>query len=156
MKIFDNLSARERFLVFSLLPVLVLVVGYQFVWVPINGARSAAEDRIRVYRTVVEATRSFNSLQAGGLQAAAKAQPDRGPIATRVTSSAEDAGLSLRRLEPEGDRLRVSLEDSEFNGVVAWISRLEADEGLILVSAEIERRIEPGVVSARLLLQEAK
>ncbi|KKK85009.1 hypothetical protein LCGC14_2777630, partial [marine sediment metagenome] len=56
--------------------------------------------------------------------------------------------------EPDGQRLSVVLADAGYDTLVTWLAELQAREGLGVVSAEIDRRIEPGRVSARLVLED--
>lgn len=150
MTAFGNLSRRERVLLVGALPLLVVFAGYRFGWQPLQEARTAREAEIASYRFVTQA--------AAGVGTRPIAVEDDGaaPFAARVTRSAESAGLSLRRLEPEGDRLRVAIEDEHFAELVLWIADLEAEQDVTLAAIEVDRRLAPGTVSARLLLEEAQ
>lgn len=147
MKAFETLSGRERALLFVALPVVVIFAGHQFAWQPLQELRAAREAEIASYRFVAQ------SAAEAGTQITPVKEEDAAPFAARVTQSAEAAGLSLRRLEPEGDRLRVAIEEAPFAQVVLWIADLEAEQDVLLAAIEIDRRIVPGTVSARLLLE---
>ena len=56
-----------------------------------------------------------------------------GPVAAVITETAGDFGLTIRRIEPEGDGARLSVEDADFGAVLNWIAALEADNGLRVV-----------------------
>lgn len=70
-----------------------------------------------------------------------------------VTETAPGYDLTLRRIEPEGAGARVVVEDAGFAELLRWIAALENAHGLRLRAIEIDRRPEPGVVSARALLE---
>jgi general secretion pathway protein M len=150
MNALANLSPRERALVLVVLPLALLFAAYQFAWLPLNDLRGAREAEIAGYRLVVQ------TASEAGTAPAAPESPDAAPLAARVTQSAEAAGLSLSRLEPEGDRLRVLVAEATFAQVVLWISDLEAEEDVTLAAIELDRRTAPGAVSARLLLEPAR
>jgi general secretion pathway protein M len=147
MKAFESLSFRERALLFVAFPVVAIFAGHQFAWLPLQELREAREAEIASYRFVAQ------SAAKAGTQIAPVEEADAAPFAARVTQSAEAAGLSLRRLEPEGDRLRVAIDEAPFAQVVLWIADLEAEQDVLLAAIEIDRRIVPGTVSARLLLE---
>ena len=117
-------------------------------WVPLAEVRAAREAEIAGYRLVAEAA-------SGAGAAPLAAQGEAAPLASRVTASAEAAGLSLSRLEPEGEALRVAVAEAGFAQVVLWLSDLEGED--VLVSAvEMDRRTAPGAVTARVLLEDAR
>jgi general secretion pathway protein M len=148
MSALTGLSTRERVLLLLALPIAILLAGWRLAWVPISDARAARDAEIAGYRMVAEA-----ASRAGATPLAAPAEA--GPLATRVTASAEAAGLSLSRLEPEGEGLRVAVAEAGFAQVVLWLADLEG--GDVLVSAvEMDRRTAPGAVSARVLLEDAR
>lgn len=143
-----NLSGRERALLFFALPVALLFTGYRFGWQPLDAMRASREGEIAAYRLVAQ-----SAALAGAQPLARREEAETVPLAARVTQSAEAAGLSLRRIEPEGDRIRVLVEDAGYAQVVLWIAELEAERQVTLAAVELDRRIAPGTVSARLLLE---
>jgi general secretion pathway protein M len=74
------------------------------------------------------------------------------PLPARITKSAQDTGLVLRRIEPEGSGSRVTLDEAAFSTVLLWIADLEEQHDVSVRAIEIDRRPTPGIVSARLLL----
>ena len=149
IRILQNLSPRERSLVTLLLPVVVLAGIFQFVWLPVQASRIARQSEIAAYTQVIDRVAALGTTSGSNLIIATPTIP----LSTRITQSAESAGLSLRRLEPEGDMLRVTLDDVAFANVMLWLSDLEVSQSVIVSAIEIDRRTAPGMVSARLLLK---
>lgn len=149
MRALSNLAGRERVLLLLVLPTVLLLAGLRFGWQPLQDLRAAREAEIASHRLVTQA-----AAQAGTLAPAV--EPDPTPFASRVTESAEAAGLRLRRIEPEGEGLRVAIEDAPFSQVVLWIADLEGERGVLLAAIELDRRTAPGNVSARLLLEPSR
>ena len=61
--------------------------------------------------------------------------------------------MTIRRIEPEGDGARVSVDDAAYADILRWIEALEDDHGLHLAAIEMDRRPDPGIVSATMTLQ---
>jgi type II secretory pathway component PulM len=75
------------------------------------------------------------------------------PLRQRVTVAAQAAGIEIRRLDPQGSALSVSLGDVGFSVLAGWLDVLTSEQAVRIVSAEIARRPEPGIVNARLVLE---
>jgi general secretion pathway protein M len=146
-----RLSGRERALILVGLPLVLIFAGYRLGWQPLEDLRAARGAEIAGYRFIAEAV-----AEVGPRPAALEDDEEEPPFAARVTQSAEAAGLALSRLEPEDERLRVTVEDAPFASVVLWIADLEGERNVTLAAIELDRRIAPGTVSARLLLEAAR
>lgn len=152
MSALSRLNARERLLVLGALPVMLILVLVWYVWLPLTEQRRTLTDEIAAYRLVAA------SAAAAARPGAAPAMPEtaRAPLAARVTTSAEAAALPLRRLEPDGALLRVTIDDADFDAVLSWISALETEAGVGVAAIEAERRLAPGTVSLRLTLEDVQ
>ncbi|WP_170311872.1 type II secretion system protein GspM [Sulfitobacter sabulilitoris] len=146
---FSSLSRRERLLVGVALPVLAGAALFHFAWLPVQSGRAALRADIVETKTI----RALLDATPQGAPTVQAARRDLPPVTTRVTRSAEAANLSLSRLEPEGDLLRVSVDTAPFVAVVDWLMTLERDQGLRIAAVEMDRRPEPGTVSLRLTLE---
>ena len=145
----QTLTQRERTLVSLALAGVIVAATFQFVWLPVQAKRAALSAEISGYAQIIDRIAALGP-ETPVLQTAAGPAT---PLSTRVTQSAEVAGLVLRRLEPEGDMLRVTLDDVAFANVILWLSDLEATHAVIVDAIEVDRRPAPGIVSARLLLR---
>ena len=52
--------------------------------------------------------------------------------------------------------VRVSLDDAPYDAVINWVAAMETDAAIALVAIELDRRTAPGIVAARLTLENAK
>lgn len=145
----QTLTQRERTLVSLALAGVILAATFQFIWLPVQAKRAALSTEIAGYTQVMDRIAAMGP-DTPILQPATGAIP---PLSTRVTQSADVAGLVLRRLEPEGDMLRVTVDDVAFANVILWLSDLETTHAVIVAGIEVDRRPAPGIVSARLLLR---
>ena len=146
----DNLSGRERTLVLALLPLSVIAMGYLGLWQPVQAARAAYRVDIGAY---AQLSATVAAMQAQPALPRTATAGEGLPLSTRITQSAEAAGLQLRRLEPEGDRIAVTLDNAAYASVILWLSDLEVGQSVLLVQIDLDRRVAPGTVSARLLLE---
>ena len=149
MQMLQTLTQRERTLVSLALAGVILAATFQFIWLPVQAKRAALSTEIAGYAQVMDRIAAMGP-DTPILQPATGAIP---PLSTRVTQSADVAGLVLRRLEPEGDMLRVTVDDVAFANVILWLSDLETTHAVIVAGIEVDRRPAPGIVSARLLLR---
>lgn len=80
---------------------------------------------------------------------------DQPPLRQRVTDTARAAAIDIRRLDPQGTALSVSLDAVAFTALIGWLETLTTKSGVHVLAAEIGRRTEPGIVSARILVEDA-
>jgi general secretion pathway protein M len=74
-------------------------------------------------------------------------------LLTQVNRSAQMAGVTLRRTEPEGDdKLRVWLEEASFNGVIAWLAQLDQQMNIKVINISVESHRDPGLANVRIIL----
>lgn len=137
-------SSREQALLIGLAAVTVLALLFTLIWGPLLAVRRDALQDIRTYRALAAQVRVAGPALAG--RAAGAASSTAG-----VAASAAGFGLVIRRLEPQGSRTRVVVEDAQFDRMLRWIERLERD-GVRVEAVRLERRPAPGVVNAQLTL----
>ena len=150
---FKGLTLREKVLILALLPIALFSVGFHFAWVPLSEQRVVYINKIQSYR-LVEQTALLADQTASQFTAVLDLPQNDIPLATRITQSSDDAGIVLRRIEADGTGIRVTLADTSFNELTLWLANLEQVSRVIVSAIEINRRPEPGTVSARILLED--
>lgn len=142
-----KLTLREQILVVGGAVCLVLILLWQMVLSPALTDRKHNLDmlmRIDAISALLDVLpASSERLSLGNLP----------PLRQRVTESAALAGLEIRRLDPQGPALSVALDQVSFTAFIGWVDQITTAEGVRILSAEIGRRPEPGIVSARVLLE---
>lgn len=142
-----HLSSREVRLIW----ITTLLLGGWAGWTLLVGPLVSA--RNQSFQDIATANAIADLLDRAPL---AGFSPIRGPaipLGTRVTTTAETAGLKLRRLEPSGTALSVTFDDAPYTALIGWLDVLTREEGSRIVSVEIARRPPPGIVSARIMLE---
>lgn len=140
-------APRERLLLAVLLIVLAVWLIVVAVWQPLQSARQHLGDQIARH------DRALSVLQSQPVTAAPETVTDGRPLANVITDSVGAFQLTIRRLEPEGSRVRVVLEDAPFDAVILWLETVQRDQGLRVSEIEMTRRPAPGVVNAVLALE---
>ena len=141
-------SVRERWLLGILALVLVAAGLDRLIWHPLLVARQEAlieiarDDRIAAQLRVV------------GPDVARIAAARIGSLSAIVTARATRAGLAIARIEPQGDTVTVSLDGVAFDTLVDWLAALDHDAGVGIVDLKVDRRPDPGIVSAQVTLTE--
>lgn len=139
-------SPRERLLLVSMMVAAAGYLAIAFVAQPLLGSRTEALAAIGRH----DAALARLAALPAPLATAAAAPADGRPVSAVATDTAPDFGLAIRRIEPEGDGVRLLLEDADFAAILLWTETLERAHGLRLIAVEMDRRPEPGAVSARM------
>jgi len=151
----DNLSARERNLVYVAGGMLAVALLYLVVVMPfqVSGKKTTAR--------VQQKSADLAWMQASAPQAMAAAgaaqQSGGESLVVLVARTAREAGLgeALRDQSPDGDAgLRLRLEAASFDMLVTWLGSLQQQYGVTIESANIDAAA-PGLVNATLSLKQA-
>lgn len=146
---------RERLVLLVGLVFVLATAFYGLVWQPLN----ASYQRQSILRqtqseTLVwmrEAAREVKSL--GGEKA--RRPSSRRSLLSETERAAASTGMKtyLKQLNPEGrDKLRVTVQDANFDAFVRWLGRLD-DAGVAIGSLTLSRLDQEGKIQARLLLE---
>jgi general secretion pathway protein M len=150
---FKALTFREKSLVLALLPIAAIFAGYQFAWLPLSAQQAAYNNQIASYRLVTQTALLADKTADQTMATPSSSQNDI-PLANRITQSSDVAGIVLRRIETDGAGIRVTLADTSFSELTFWLANLEQVSGITVAAIEIDRRPEPGTVSAQILLED--
>ena len=147
------LAARERLALGALALFLLLVLLYLLLWQPV-------QQRLAAARTGYEQQRALHAyLQAQAplarsLASTPQASLDPARLQGVVTASAAEQGLTVERLDSEGDgSLEVSLQAAPFAQLLRWFVVLER-QGVRIAEVGLDRS-EDNRVAARLTLRVA-
>lgn len=157
---YDQLPKRDQQLLTVLGIAVFLGILYFAVWRPVMdfSDRSAVQHQnaAELLAWVQSNKTTIMGLgTAGGTSNPALVnKPESGrALMALITSSAQEAGLSLQRFEPSGtDAIRVWIEGAAFADVAAWLESLNTEHGVIIDQAAMDKSDKPGRVSTRLTL----
>lgn len=142
-----RLNPTEARLVWTTALLLGGWVGWVLMIAPLLAARADGLADIALANAIADL------LARAPLVSAALPAPPTSPLRTRVTTRAQAADLHVRRLEPSGTALSVTLDDAPYTALIGWLDVLTREDRARIVSLEIARRPPPGIVSARIMLE---
>ncbi len=151
---YDSLADSERLIV-NLVGVLILAaLVYLMLIAPAQRSVSDAQMKVTAQQKLVQWMKENESvarMAAGSGGAVAKSDQ---PIQTIITSTAGPLGVIVKRFENESEnKLRVWLEKVPFDKTVRWLDQLESRYGIQIISISLDAEKEPGLVTAKLVLQ---
>ncbi|WP_404337523.1 type II secretion system protein GspM [Sphingomonas sp. MMS12-HWE2-04] len=139
----SGLSSRERWLVGTMATLLALVILVYGIIKPLQSARAEAISDIRTYETLTARVR------AAGTLTTAK-PPQRQGLPVRIaTDSASAVGLAITP-EAIAGGARVTVSDTSYETLTAWLADLSATSTLRVRRLSIDRTAVAGRVSASL------
>jgi general secretion pathway protein M len=141
------MTGRETLLIAALVLTATGAAGWTWAWQPLLADRAALRAELAEARTLAAALDAWPE----GTEAPSPAPST--PLPARVTRSAEAAGIALARIERRGAGLSVTVEEVAFDTLIPWLAALESG-GARLAAIEIDRRPLPGLVSARIDLED--
>lgn len=151
-----QLEPRERHVLIGGAMVLTLLLGYFLLWEPFITARQQLE-------TIVAAReQDLQWMQQAALEIQQlRQQPTMRSPATRTTSlltlidsstRTGDLATVNKRIEPQGDAVRVNFSQVRFMHLMQWLALLQAQHGVQVQTVTLERAEGLDQVQAHLLL----
>lgn len=148
MKRFADLTPREKRLLGIGGAALMGLALWLYAWQPLVARQAAQQDRMARYLAILDIVAQAPA------DGTARTCAGNGGLAPRVVDSAEQVGILLARLDPEGPRLRITVAETRFEQAIAWISELETRACTSAVAVDMTRLTAPGMVSLRITLED--
>ncbi len=142
---------QERQFLIAGAVVVAVAIFYLAIWEPVAKAQRKAEAALRQSRTVANRLETIaveverNRGQGGGSRTL--------PLMTAVDQATHrpELGKEPARVQ-EGDKeVKVWFDDVPFDALLTWLALVQSQYGIVVSSAELERKAE-GLVTARLSL----
>ena len=134
----------------------VLLLGYTFVWQPVERSR----DEWRLRASAADASLNWMRDAAQRLQASAPASVttvrDGRSLIAVVDAGVREAGLggALLRVEPvSSGQVRVYFQQASFDALTDWLKTIGSSHGVQVVELSVQRSAGVGLVDARLALE---
>lgn len=152
----ENLGARERGLIVVGTVLVMMLLSYVLAWEPLRNSdrrlRQSVAERRADLAWMRQAAEEIKRLGGAG---AARPVADNRSLLTLVDQTARAAGLgaALKRVAPQGDdKLSAQLDGAEFDKLIPWLSGLERDQAIAIISLNVDRTDAPALVNARVVL----
>lgn len=146
-----SLPPRDRLALVVLGAALALTLLYLLLWQPVAQQAALARSHLQQQRTLHQYLQE-HAPQVRARQGKPQLAIDPAALQGLVTASAGTQGLSIERMDNQGDGgLQISLQPTDFTRLLRWLVSLE-EQGVRVDEAGLERA-DKGLVSARLLLR---
>lgn len=152
----ENLGARERGLIVVGTVLVMMLLSYVLAWEPLRNSdrrlRQSVAERRADLAWMRQAAEEIKRLGGAG---AARPVADNRSLLTLVDQTARATGLgaALKRVAPQGDdKLSAQLDGAEFDKLIPWLSGLERDQAIAIISLNVDRTDAPALVNARVVL----
>ncbi|NRA83154.1 MAG: type II secretion system protein M [Gammaproteobacteria bacterium] len=147
----DSLQPRERNLVLGLagivLVALVYFVLYQPLQTRLERAQTSLNREVKLSQWV-----ETNATKVAILRTNQGVTSSGGSLDQLVNRSAREFGLVINRLQPQNNKLNVTLDKVKFSSVLQWLEKLQHQNGINIDSVDFRAESTPGLVRVRVLL----
>ncbi len=149
---YEAASPREQMAMLVGGAALVLLLIWLLIVAPLHGWSRDARADYEAQRDTL-AWMEANRHRVGNTRGGSERVPGEG-LLTLANRTAAQYGVSFRRFDPVGSNgLSVTLEGAPFNALVQWLGELERS-GVATRELSVRRRDEPGLVDARIVIEE--
>lgn len=144
-----ELEVREQQLLGVAAVVFLMMVIHFGIIKPLHDGLDRAEQKVRSKRNelnyVKQAASQLLSLKGQSSDAASSG------LSSVVSRSAMDKGLVITRIQPQGQRLLVQLENVDFNELIGWLGYLVQTQRIVVDALEVRRTDMNGMVAVQRL-----
>ena len=145
------LADKDKHLLQLLLLILIIIFLYRLVFSPAYtffvSSNKNYEKQLENYQWILKQKPIITQLMKDN------DSKREGSLLSVASSTAKNYQINFNRFEPLGDdRVRLRLENVNFNSLVSWLGELENDKGISASDISLDSS-SPGFVSVRLILQ---
>jgi len=144
----NGLILREQQLVGTCAVVLVIGIFYWGIWTPISNAEVDAERRLQAQESTLNFVKQTANKIAGLKQIGTQAK-FKGSLSAAVNQSAGAFGLEITRMQPQGNKIQLWMDDVPFDSLLGYLNELVQEKGLSLDSIDLAESDVPGLVRVR-------
>ncbi|MBW8185115.1 type II secretion system protein M [Shewanella nanhaiensis] len=144
----NGLELREQQLVGTCGVFLVVGILYWGIWTPIANAELDAERGLQAQQNTLNYVKQTAN-KIAGLKESGNKTSFRGSLSAAVNQSAGTYGLEITRMQPQGNKIQIWMDDVPFDALLAYLNDLVQGKGLSLDSIDLAESDLPGLVKVR-------
>ena len=147
---FQQLTEREQYLVIACSVVVIIGMFYWLAWAPLNNAIETNRSLVANKKSdLVWLTQNVNkALQLKRNSGTRKTF--NGSLTQAVNQSASRVRISISRMQPQGEELKVWVDQAPFNDVLSWLQAME-NMGIHIINLDVAQADAPGLIKIRSL-----
>lgn len=147
---FQQLSDREKILVLAASIFVVVFLFYFVIWAPMNDALATQRKNIQTKQTDLAWIKQ-SANRAVQLRTGSGASANfTGSLPQAVNQTASRVSIAISRMQPQGEELKVWVDQAPFNDVLSWLQSLE-NRGIRIINVDLAEANAPGMVKVRSL-----
>ena len=144
-----GLAYRERQFLTVAIVVSVVSIFYWMIWSPLNIAQQESSEQLTKQLNTLSDVKSMGNqiVTLSGQSGQRQSQN----LSSIVSRSALEYGISVMRIQPRGERLKLLVEPAPFNKLLAWLAFLVEEQGVSIDVLDISRTEISGVIQVNIL-----
>ncbi|MCW8826808.1 MAG: type II secretion system protein M [Gammaproteobacteria bacterium] len=149
----DNLQSREQLIVAFAMIALLITVIFLSVVEPHLERKGQLQRDVQIKQENLNWMRIKAPLFKGEKKSISRTGQS---LMSAIDQSAREDGLNsaIKKIQPEGKRVRVQFEQVVFDRMINWLSKIEQQFGYQVEGLVVERDDKVGLVNARVVIGE--
>ncbi|MCL1077155.1 type II secretion system protein M [Parashewanella spongiae] len=144
----NGLAYREQQLVAVCSIFLIIGIFYWGIWSPISNAEQDAQRRlVQSQKTLSYVKQSVNKIVAA--KQSGQTSTRKGSLSSIVNTIASRYGVVISRMQPQGKKVQIWMDDVPFNDLLAYLNELTQNQGLSLDTFDVTETETAGLVKVR-------
>lgn len=144
----NGLVLREQQMVAACGVVLVIGILYWGIWTPIANAEDEAQRNLDGQQSTLNYVKQTAN-RIAGLKQSGSSNAFRGSLSAAVNQTAGAFGLTITRMQPQGNKIQVWMDEVPFDTLLNYLNELVQNKGLSLESLDLAESDTPGYVNVR-------
>ena len=145
-----GLNSREQQL-FSVMAAFVgIFLFYSFIWQPLNENIVKGQKKLQrqqdLLAWVQTETQRYKAAKGNAVGKQSNAS-----ISSIINRTARASGITIARMQPQGQDIQVWLDSVAFNQLLQWLANLSSNEGIAVKALDISSGEQAGQVSVKRL-----
>jgi general secretion pathway protein M len=146
---FYNLTEREQKIVSIGGIAFVVALFYFLIWSPLKQDLAKQELALAADKSLLVWVNE-QANKASQLKRSSSSKSFAGSLTQLVNSSARSNGISVSRMQPQGENLQISVDRVNFESLISWMDYLE-QQGVVVLFSDITETDASGFVQVRRL-----
>lgn len=149
----DGLNERERRMVYTGAVIVLLLIGYQFIWYPfVNGAAKLDKKIAQQQTDLLWMQDNINELrELSRISVKPEGTGNRSLYGVIETTAREKFGGNIQ-VQQEGQRVRVLVSNIPFDDIMQWLDTLQSQQQVVIKEFNAESTAVLGYVKSSILL----
>jgi len=146
----QQLNNREQRLVAAMSVVVFVFLFYSLIWQPLNESIVSSTKKLARHQTLLSWVNS-ETQRYKLAKGTSSNNRSNGSLSSVVNRTAGANGISITRMQPQGDNLQVWIDNIAFDQLLQWLEQLSANEGITVGVIDLTRGEQAGQVRVKRL-----